>query len=1217
MELSQNIAELYNRLKTVLKTLFETQISGIELIQSEKYPLLILETASDSIGFAILEDKPISSFDAAYNSLKIIYRKRHNIWKDRNLSFVICRTSIEQTHDAFFSSIETDVYFCRKYVFYLHEGHDDLVREFLRLPFMPLTEDFVSGMMRPPSAQSLLQNLNISAQIARRVIVPQEYSAKRIVDQLLTQKEPLSSINTDIDFELRSQSKPTENTRIKRIEIEAFRAYKKRQEFNLDADVVVFYGPNGLGKTSLFDAIDYVCTGRIGRLCQRRISQKDFIGLAKHLGALENDGHVTMDILQEDSLHSVKRKVNDWGSALIDANVHSRASALQFLTSYKGESKKIRIENIERLFRATHLFGQSDSELLTDFTKDSTLSPDLVHRMLALDDYASGLAKASAVMTQLDKKLGETRNQIDSIDAQVNRVKNMIDAIPSSKGAIGIGKQLKDTTTSLISNFQKFTGVKIYDIDPTHSNVREWRAMAESSCKDAQERLDKIKEIESEFSRFNDNKSALNSTIEEIAKFENMLEQNDLKQKKQKEIIRSQSDNLKFEQEASSKSILKLNLLSDLNISQKIFQKTKSSLNKWQLDLKQVTEKSEKATSELHQLFPLVEDRRNTIAKFQYLIQEKKQIIFQIESIQNDYQSWEKNCVSIAKIEQDINRIQSIIAKEINILDKASAEIEHKEKKIMLLENEYDSYSKHQLGLTELLDKMEQYVISGVCPTCGIDHNSKDFLINKIHEQKQSRPQNVEILSEKCGAIRKEIKQDKALLKNRNDEFSFKQNELKTKREKHSNLQKAVESFRNSLASVDFPEDKQLSIVIARRLDQEKKALQSSLKAILKDEADLKDMMKIIKDLEEKQAQYLEAQVRANKTILPLEKQIKELHKKFSGQDISLEMSLDELNTQIKIATDNKLKVGKLVGEITSKIEIQKKAIAETENQNREIRLEIKQLYQSKDALENRLQSFGKKTFSIFNHDKPSIEIINKIKKESKEDIDQLFEIRKRFINLERTIDASQRSAQLAELETENQSLKKQKHLLIEATERMVNVKKWFSKVRDVLQTQSSNFVSKHIEAFGPLSTLIQRRLRAVYGFGDVSLFAKGNEIHVEVGWERQHVKPTDYFSDSQKQILMLSLFLSGRLTQTWSGFAPILMDDPVTHFDDLNAFGFVELIRGLAITSPGKRQFFISTCEDRLFELMVKKFKSLEGGAKFYRFEGIGHDGPIVVQHQ
>jgi len=75
---------------------------------------------------------------------------------------------------------------------------------------------------------------------------------------------------------------------------------------------------------------------------------------------------------------------------------------------------------------------------------------------------------------------------------------------------------------------------------------------------------------------------------------------------------------------------------------------------------------------------------------------------------------------------------------------------------------------------------------------------------------------------------------------------------------------------------------------------------------------------------------------------------------------------------------------------------------------------------------------------------------------------------------------------------------------------------------------------------------------------------------------------------------------MPGRLTQTWSGFAAILLDDPVTHFDDLNAFGFVELIRGLVSTFPGKRQFFISTCEERLFELIRQKFGKQANAAWF-----------------
>lgn len=174
---------------------------------------------------------------------------------------------------------------------------------------------------------------------------------------------------------------------------------------------------------------------------------------------------------------------------------------------------------------------------------------------------------------------------------------------------------------------------------------------------------------------------------------------------------------------------------------------------------------------------------------------------------------------------------------------------------------------------------------------------------------------------------------------------------------------------------------------------------------------------------------------------------------------------------------------------------------------------------------------------------------------------------------------------------------------------------KWFSIVKNTLYKENSSAVANYVDAFGPLTTLIQKRLRVVYGFGDVSLNARGDEIKVLVSRNGKQLRPANYFSKSQKQILMLSIFLSGRLTQTWSGFAPILMDDPVTHFDDLNDFGFVEFMRGVIGTSPRKQQFFISTCEERLFDLMLKKFSGVDREAKFYRFEGIGPDGPAISE--
>lgn len=63
------------------------------------------------------------------------------------------------------------------------------------------------------------------------------------------------------------------NKKIKEIDINAFRAYKDMQKFNFIhngtgkvADLVTIYAPNGYGKTSFFDAVEWAITNKIGRL---------------------------------------------------------------------------------------------------------------------------------------------------------------------------------------------------------------------------------------------------------------------------------------------------------------------------------------------------------------------------------------------------------------------------------------------------------------------------------------------------------------------------------------------------------------------------------------------------------------------------------------------------------------------------------------------------------------------------------------------------------------------------------------------------------------------------------------------------------------------------------------------------------------------------------------------------------------------------------------
>lgn len=102
---------------------------------------------------------------------------------------------------------------------------------------------------------------------------------------------------------------------------------------------------------------------------------------------------------------------------------------------------------------------------------------------------------------------------------------------------------------------------------------------------------------------------------------------------------------------------------------------------------------------------------------------------------------------------------------------------------------------------------------------------------------------------------------------------------------------------------------------------------------------------------------------------------------------------------------------------------------------------------------------------------------------------------------------------------------------------------------------------------------------------------------------------PALYFSTAQINILSLSIFLARALKtknpETGESIDCIFIDDPIQSMDSINILSFIDLFRGI-ISSLGK-QLIVSTHEENFHLLLQKKIPENLFKSKFIKFETFG----------
>lgn len=85
--------------------------------------------------------------------------------------------------------------------------------------------------------------------------------------------------------------------------------------------------------------------------------------------------------------------------------------------------------------------------------------------------------------------------------------------------------------------------------------------------------------------------------------------------------------------------------------------------------------------------------------------------------------------------------------------------------------------------------------------------------------------------------------------------------------------------------------------------------------------------------------------------------------------------------------------------------------------------------------------------------------------------------------------------------------------------------------------------------------------------------------------------QPEWFFSTAQLNTVALSSFLSLAIRADTQSLNTILIDDPVGHFDDLNILGFADLLR--SILEVANKQIIITTHDETVFQIIRRKLPS------------------------
>lgn len=208
--------------------------------------------------------------------------------------------------------------------------------------------------------------------------------------------------------------------KIQQIQFNNFRTYRQ-ETFNIPEDkkIILIYGRNGFGKTSLFDGIEWGLTGKLERYNEGSREKNEYPMLRNSSAAISQNDGVKLTFTDGTNTTKIKRfipqhETNDYGEGILSLNGETIPSLKEFLT----HENYINDINFEESFNFTQLLSQ---ELISNFIRH-TKDPDryrIIENLFGLKSFHKYDAHFSSAIKTLNEKLNNINHQIEQISKNI------------------------------------------------------------------------------------------------------------------------------------------------------------------------------------------------------------------------------------------------------------------------------------------------------------------------------------------------------------------------------------------------------------------------------------------------------------------------------------------------------------------------------------------------------------------------------------------------------------------------------------------------------------------------------------------------------------------------------------------------------------------------------------------------------------------------------